>query len=101
MYAFLVVLIEWSDDLIVDHFRVFEVVPVEDGQGSEVHHAQERPASHIGLPLDHKLQKVDEDVVEGEHDPKLEDGLDAGVVVGHQVLEGEEDGYVEDEQLAE
>lgn len=35
--------------------------------------------------------------MEGEHDPKLEDGLDAGVVVGHQVLEGEEDRDVEDQ----
>lgn len=63
-----------------------------------------RGSSHLeanciwsGLPLDHELQEVDQYVVEGQHHPKLEDSLDAEAIVGHQILEGEEDRYIEDQ----
>lgn len=38
--------------------------------------------------------------MEGQYHPELEDGSHPLVLVGHQVLEGEEGGDVEDEQLA-
>lgn len=100
MYECLIIPIERSDEFVIQQFSVFEVIPVEESECCEVQDDKEISDIGFEIPLHDVLQEVDQEVVEGQYHPKLEDGSHPLVLVGHQVLEGEEGGDVEDEQLA-